>query len=582
MSPAWMLQAMAAGALLGLGALAAERVAGWFGVPRRTVWVAAMLGSLVLAALSLWAPGLLPDPGIFPAAAAPAPVLDVGTPPPFSGGPPSPGAARSADAAPSWTGPAGLLGPGWLAASLAMLGAVGWTYRRLRRAGACGVRVELDGGEVRVTERVGPAVVGLVHPAVVVPRWVLDAPAGERRLILLHEREHVAAGDAWLLFLGTLAVAAMPWSLPLWWQHRRLRAAVEADCDARVLARGASRREYGRVLIRTAGCSPGLPHFGPAWGDSTSHLERRIMVMTAKRPSHPLLRSVPLLALAAAVVLTACDVAAGAEAEASLTASPASASLRVGVAAGLGAAGTSRATDTLPPLPPLAPLAPAAPAPPPDAPAPLPPPPPDAPAPPSLLAPPAPEAHPAPEARPAPAAPPSLLTPAARSVPGAPPSLLAPGARPTPAARPATAASRAAPSAGRPGEARRRATDTTRIITDTMAASPDPSRPMPKASTGFEHAFPIKLVGRSREEMRVLDYYTVARVRPGTGAARAGIRAGDVILALNGMDAREFRNWVGLVTQEPGTGYALRIRRGATVRDIAAVLDRPTEGKPLW
>ncbi len=276
MSAAWMLQALLAGALLGLGALAAERVAGWLGLPRRPVWAAAMLGSLLLPALSLWAPGLLPDPGIFPAATPPAPAFDAGLLPVAAAGSTPAGAAATVAAAAWWTDPAVLLGLGWAAASLAMLGVVAWTYRRLRRVSAAGARVDLDGGEVRVTERVGPAVVGLLHPAVVVPRWVVDAPAEERRLVLLHEREHVAAGDAWLLFWGTLAAAAMPWSVPLWWQHRRLRAAVEADCDARVLARGVSRRDYGQVLIRTAGAAPGLPVLGPAWGDTTSQLERRI------------------------------------------------------------------------------------------------------------------------------------------------------------------------------------------------------------------------------------------------------------------------------------------------------------------
>ncbi|MET0396937.1 MAG: M56 family metallopeptidase, partial [Longimicrobiaceae bacterium] len=366
MSPEWMLQALVAGALLGLGALAAERVAGWLGLPRRPVWAAAMLGSLLLPALALWAPGLLPDPGIFPAATTPAPAFDAGALPLAAGGP-GPAAAAAVRAAAWWADPAMVLGLGWAAASLAMLGVVAWTYRRLRSASAAGARIHLNGGEVRVTERVGPAVVGLLHPAVVVPRWLLDAPAEDRRLVLLHEREHVAAGDAWLLFLGTLAAAAMPWSVPLWWQHRRLRAAVEADCDARVLARGVSRRDYGQVLIRTAGTSPGLPSLGPAWGDTTSQLERRIIAMTAKRPSHPLLRSVPLLALAAAVATAACDVAAGAAAEATLSAEPAS--LRVAMEARIGAAGAepSATTDTLPPLralPPLPPLAPAAPAPP--------------------------------------------------------------------------------------------------------------------------------------------------------------------------------------------------------------------------
>ncbi len=308
MSPAWMLQTLLAGTLVGVGALALERVAGWFAVPRRAVWAAAMLVSLALPALALWAPGLLPDPGIVPDPTSAAP--GVGVPFPFADAATGPlAAAPSPDAVAWWRDLSTVLGLGWLASSLAVLGAVAWTYRRLRAVRAGSVPMELDGTAVRVAERTGPAVVGLLRPAVVVPRWTLDLPAEERRLILLHEREHVAHGDPWLLFLGTLAVAAMPWCLPLWWQHRRLRSATETDCDARVLARGASRRDYGHVLIRTAGCTPVLPLLGPAWGDSTSQLERRIMTMTAKRPSHRALRAVPLLALTAGVVAAACDVA---------------------------------------------------------------------------------------------------------------------------------------------------------------------------------------------------------------------------------------------------------------------------------
>ena len=567
MSPEWMLQALLAAALLGLGALAAERVAGWFAVPRRSVWAAAMLGSLLLPALSLWAPGVLPDPGIFPVAAAPLPALDVGALPPFAGGPGAPVGGAVADA-PAWrTDPTALLGLGWLAASLAVLGVVGWTYRRLRRARERGVAMDLDGGEVRVTEHAGPAVVGLLHPAIVVPRWVLDAPGDERRLILLHEREHVAAGDAWLLFFATLAVAAMPWSVPLWWQHRRLRAAVETDCDARVLARGASRREYGQVLIRTAGSTPGLPLLGPAWGDSTSQLERRIIAMTTKRPSHRLLRSVPLLALAAAVATTACDVAVGTEAETSLTTEPpsVSASLRVGVAAGVAAGERGSVTDTVPPLPPLPPLAPAAPAPPPppDS-TPLAPPPPDAPAPPALVAPPAPGAQPARAPRPSPAAPPDLPAPAA------------PAARSTPVARPTAATPRAAPTAGRVDQARQRARDTMRTITGTVP--PDPSRPARTARTGFQIGF--RMIG-SPDGARVVGHTWVSRVLPGTGAARAGLRAGDVILAVNGADARAPGSLGALVTQQPGTRYVLRIRRGAEELDVVAELDPAVGGERI-
>jgi len=134
MSPGWMLQALLAGTLLGLGALAAERVAGWLGLPRRPAWAAAMLGSLLLPALSLWAPGLLPDLGIFPVASPPVPTFDVGTLSLPANGPASPAGPAAADGPAWWADLAVLLGLGWLAASLAMLGVVGWTYRQLRTA----------------------------------------------------------------------------------------------------------------------------------------------------------------------------------------------------------------------------------------------------------------------------------------------------------------------------------------------------------------------------------------------------------------------------------------------------------------
>ncbi len=456
-----MLQAMLVAALLGIAALAAERVAGWLGVPRRAAWAAVMPGSLLLPALSVLAPGILPDLGIFPAAAPSLPASDVGTLPLLADGSTLSSAITTADAAAWWTDPAVLFELGWLAASLAVLGVVAWTYGRLRRACAAGVRVELDGGEVRVVESVGPAVVGLVRPEVVVPRWVLDTPEEERRLILLHEREHVAAGDAWLLFLGTLAVAAMPWSVPLWWQHRRLRAAVETDCDARVLARGASRRAYGRVLIRTAGSTPGLPLLGPAWGDSTSQLERRIVAMTTKRPSHPLLRSLPLLAIAAAVVATACDIA--------------------------GAGGD--------------------------------------------------------------------------------------GAAPAPTA----VSPRAGQAAGPAVDERVTITGT---VTDTMAAGEvDRSKLIqPKASIGWH-------LGPMQDEVvdyRTAEYRPVAKLRVGGGAWRAGLRDGDLVIAVDGHDGRLDGSVFRLYFKETGARYVVRIRRGGVEREIAAELDPLVEGGPLY
>jgi hypothetical protein len=304
MSARWLLGALAAGLLLSIAAVAAERVAGWFRLPRRWIWAAAMGASLLIPAVTLLAPGTLPRLLIpVPRRAAPLPHPAAAVP----------GLAATAEpeAPPPSRLPAAFAAL-WLAASLGTLGTFAWAVRRVRRAcGPCVPR-RVHGERVLLAERMGPAVVGLLDPHIVLPRWALEVPEGELRLILRHEREHVDAGDHWLLAFATLAVALLPWSAALWWQHRRLRLAVETDCDARVLARGASRGHYGRMLLDMASrpllaASPAL-----AWGGRPSHLERRIQAMTTQPPRHRVLRALPLAGMAAIVAAAACGVAADA------------------------------------------------------------------------------------------------------------------------------------------------------------------------------------------------------------------------------------------------------------------------------
>jgi hypothetical protein len=307
-----MLGALAAGALLGLAALAADAVAGWFGLPRRWVWAAAMAGSLLLPAVAMAAPGLLPAVRL-PSVRFPAWPRSPRAPVPGQGNGAAPGVvAREDDApAPSAGTLPGAFGVAWLAASLATLGALAWGQRRLRAAcGPCTER-HVAGTRILVSERAGPMVLGVLDPEVVLPRWALDSPE-ECGLIVRHEREHVVAGDPWLLALASLAVAALPWSPALWWQHRRLRLAVETDCDARVLAAGASAHRYGRLLLSTATRPSMLPISALAWGGPSSHLERRILAMTARRPRHRMLRAIPLATLACAGAAAACGVASSA------------------------------------------------------------------------------------------------------------------------------------------------------------------------------------------------------------------------------------------------------------------------------
>jgi TonB family protein len=126
-------------------------------------------------------------------------------------------------------------------------------------------------------------VVGFLRPEIVLPAWVLDWDPALRRLIVAHEREHVRAGDGRLLLAGLLLLCAAPWNLALWWQWRRLKQAVETDCDRRVLAAAPDVRRYGRLLLEVAERTKRHALPMAAFAESRSTLERRIRMMTSRQ-----------------------------------------------------------------------------------------------------------------------------------------------------------------------------------------------------------------------------------------------------------------------------------------------------------
>jgi hypothetical protein len=150
-------------------------------------------------------------------------------------------------------------------------------------------------------------VVGLSRPEIVVPGWLLERTADEQRLVLAHEREHVAARDPLLLAAGCVAVAILPWHPAAWWMLSRLRLAVELDCDARVLRRGVAARSYGTLLIDLAGRCSGLRIGAPALADESSHLQQRLIAMTPRLSRFTHARSAAAAAIAAVALLAACE-----------------------------------------------------------------------------------------------------------------------------------------------------------------------------------------------------------------------------------------------------------------------------------
>src|SRR5947208_12980692 len=134
----------------------------------------------------------------------------------------------------------------------------------------------VDGRLVLVSRNIGPAVVGVWGPRVVLPEWALQLPECERELMLAHEEQHVRAADPALIAMGLALVLLAPWNVALWWQWRRLHLAVEMDCDARVLSQGRSAPAYGELLLRVGRRrSPQMVGVA-AFGGPVAFLESRI------------------------------------------------------------------------------------------------------------------------------------------------------------------------------------------------------------------------------------------------------------------------------------------------------------------
>jgi hypothetical protein len=155
--------------------------------------------------------------------------------------------------------------------------------------------------------------VGFLRPQIVVPRWLTHCSPAEQDLVIAHERSHLDAHDAQLLIVAVCLLVCMPWNPVLWWQLRRLRLAIEIDCDARVLSLGYPVARYGETLIavgerQSAGHAKsdvmGMARFG-----STSFLERRIHNMLRTTTRYARASATALACLGAGLAVGAAEVA---------------------------------------------------------------------------------------------------------------------------------------------------------------------------------------------------------------------------------------------------------------------------------
>lgn len=158
---------------------------------------------------------------------------------------------------------------------------VAWLVHTARRArSASGNAMVIDGVPVLVTDKLGPATVGVLRSRVMVPQWVLALPAVQRRYVLCHEEQHRKAHDSLVLFAASLTLILMPWNVALWWQIKRLSLAVEMDCDNRVVSTLGNPRAYGELLLRIAESASKGPSLQPALL-GVGMLEKRLTVLLA-------------------------------------------------------------------------------------------------------------------------------------------------------------------------------------------------------------------------------------------------------------------------------------------------------------
>jgi len=303
----WMLYSIVVSLLMGLAALALERSAQIRQRPARWLWATCMVASLAIPFIPSKVSVQLPET----THAERATSSEILTPPqttaielsrftlPIIGTDQTPLSNRVSTLL-DWT---------WRMASMALALVIlasgvhlSWRRRRWDRG-------HMAGSAVYISEDSGPAVVGFLRPHIVVPRWLTELSPGEQELVIAHERSHLGAHDTQLLTIAVCLLACMPWNPVLWWQLRRLRLAIEIDCDARVLSLGYPVARYSETLIAVGQRQSASYAMTMASYGSKSFLEQRIHNMLRKKARHARVSALALASLGVGLAVCAAEVA---------------------------------------------------------------------------------------------------------------------------------------------------------------------------------------------------------------------------------------------------------------------------------
>ncbi len=317
MTATWMVASTLVAVLLALAALSLTRVASLYrGVPLRWIWVLASVASLVVSVLWLRTPTpqirVAPPREMFGTASVARSVATAQAPVPWQ---------RSAPTAeskglptitvprvpPSWQRIVLSL---WAVASATLLALLSVATVRLYRERERWTTGTVADTPVLISKTFGPAIVGVHHPAIVLPEWVLELDEPAQHAIVAHEAAHRAARDPMLLLAGLAAVVVMPWNIGLWLSWKGLRRAIELDCDARVTTHGIDASEYARVLLgawRRAHQS-WLP--STAFAERASGLGARVEHLMRPEPRGRTMRTIAGLVISTVLIVVACSAPA--------------------------------------------------------------------------------------------------------------------------------------------------------------------------------------------------------------------------------------------------------------------------------
>lgn len=259
-------------ALIGLSALVVERGFSLLRLPRRWVWVAALFLSLAIPVLNVAVNKSVSAPNIEADKQARLPYNPI----------PSPSLIRQIEQAQSarYVFPSAFKNL-WFVGSLTVLSFYGVGWLRLRAIQRRWIPERVGSVPVYVTDDMGPGVVGFINPKIILPRWLSSLPGQTCALAFAHERSHLEARDPALWLAALLWLAIIPWNPLLWWQLRRLRMAIEVDCDARIVPHEATVSAYGEALYAIAQRKASLPLGAMALIENASQLERRIRILVA-------------------------------------------------------------------------------------------------------------------------------------------------------------------------------------------------------------------------------------------------------------------------------------------------------------